>query len=50
MYRTHNCGELTLANQRKKVTLSGWVQKARNLGGDDIYRYKRQVWGYSVSF
>ncbi len=33
MYRTHNCGELTLANQGEKVTLSGWVQKARNLGG-----------------
>ncbi len=33
MYRTHNCGELTLTNQSNKVTLSGWVQKARNLGG-----------------
>jgi aspartyl-tRNA synthetase len=33
MYRTHNCGELTLANQGNKITLSGWVQKARNLGG-----------------
>ena len=33
MYRTHNCGELTLKDQDSKVTLSGWVQKARNLGG-----------------
>jgi len=33
MYRTHNCGELTLKNQGNDVTLSGWVQKARHLGG-----------------
>lgn len=33
MYRTHTCGELTFADIGKKVTLSGWVQKARDLGG-----------------
>ena len=33
MYRTHTCGELRLADAGKKVTLSGWVQKARKLGG-----------------
>lgn len=33
MYRTHNCGELNINNQNEKVTLSGWVQKARDLGG-----------------
>ena len=32
MYRTHNCGELRLANVGQVVTLSGWVQKIRNLG------------------
>jgi len=32
MYRTHNCGELRLANVGHTVTLSGWVQKIRNLG------------------
>jgi len=33
MYRSHNCGELRMAHEGKKVTLSGWVQKARDLGG-----------------
>ncbi len=33
MYRTHTCGELRIADKGRKVTLSGWVQKARKLGG-----------------
>ena len=33
MYRTHTCGELTLAATNEKVTLSGWVHKSRDLGG-----------------
>ncbi len=33
MYRTHNCGELTLNNKSEKVILSGWVQRSRDLGG-----------------
>ncbi len=33
MYRTHNCGELTISDIGKRVTLCGWVQKNRTLGG-----------------
>lgn len=31
-YRTHNCGELTLANANESITLSGWVAKRRDFG------------------
>ena len=33
MYRTHTCGELGIGNKGQKVTLSGWVQRSRDLGG-----------------
>jgi aspartyl-tRNA synthetase len=33
MYRTHTCGELNLSAVGKKVTLCGWVQRSRDLGG-----------------
>ncbi|MCT4636642.1 MAG: aspartate--tRNA ligase [Bacteroidales bacterium] len=33
MYRTHNCGELRISNINNEVTLSGWVQRVRKLGG-----------------
>jgi len=33
MLRTHTCGELTINDLNKDVTLTGWVQKSRDLGG-----------------
>ena len=33
MYRTNTCGELRLGNVGQSVTLAGWVQKARKMGG-----------------
>ncbi len=32
MYRSHTCGQLTLANAGNKVTLAGWVQTIRKFG------------------
>ena len=33
MYRSNTCGELRLADAGRKVTLAGWVQRARKMGG-----------------
>ena len=33
MYRTHSCGALRLADAGKQVTLAGWVQRIRKMGG-----------------
>ncbi len=33
MFRTRTCGELRLADTGQEVTLAGWVQRARKMGG-----------------
>ena len=33
MYRTNTCGELRLSDAGKQVTLAGWVQRSRRMGG-----------------
>jgi aspartyl-tRNA synthetase len=33
MFRTQTCGELRLANVGQQITLSGWVQRTRKMGG-----------------
>lgn len=33
MYRTNTCGELRISDVGKEVTLAGWVQRSRKMGG-----------------
>ncbi len=33
MFRTNTCGELRLSDAGKDVTIAGWVQRTRKMGG-----------------
>jgi aspartyl-tRNA synthetase len=44
MYRTNTCGELGLKDNAKRVTLCGWVQHVKNLGGI-IFFYLKDRYG-----
>ena len=33
MFRTNTCGELRLSDAGREVTLAGWVQRVRKMGG-----------------
>ena len=33
MYRTNTCGEIRISDVGKQVTLAGWVQRVRKMGG-----------------
>ena len=33
MFRSHTCGELRISDVNKQVTLAGWVQRSRKMGG-----------------
>ena len=55
MYRTHNCGELRKEHTGKIITLAGWVQHKRKLGGmtfvviRDRYGLTQVVFNMSVN-
>jgi aspartyl-tRNA synthetase len=45
MYRNHTCGELTLADVNEEVTLAGWVNAVRKLGGGVTFIDLRDRYG-----
>lgn len=45
MYRNHTCGELNIADVDKEVTLAGWVQTVREMGGGMTFVDLRDRYG-----
>ena len=43
MFRSHTCGELRLSDAGKSVTLAGWVQRARKMGGMTFVEYHKDA-------
>ena len=39
MYRTNTCGELRISDAGKEVTLAGWVQRSRKMGGMALHSW-----------
>ena len=43
--RTHNCGELCLADAGKQVTLAGWMENVREVGSNFAFVILRDFYG-----
>ena len=43
--RTHNCGELRLANAGERVTLAGWMENLREVGSNFAFLVLRDFYG-----
>jgi len=43
--RTHNCGELRAADEGREVTLCGWVENVREVGGNLSFIILRDFYG-----
>ena len=43
--RTHNCGELRLANAGQNVTIVGWLENVREVGANFAFLVLRDYYG-----
>ena len=43
--RTHNCGELRIADAGKTVTLVGWMENVRSVGSNFAFVVLRDYYG-----